>query len=134
MRCVFDTNVLISALLSEDGPPAQLLASWLERAFTLASAEGQLDEVRRVSRYPKLKGRLKPYAVGGLVNRIREKALMVEPVALDVSADPDDNLILGIAVAAEADILVTGDKSHLLVLKAVEGVSILTARAFLKTF
>lgn len=134
MKCVFDTNILISALLSEDGPPAQLLALWLEHTFTLASAEGQLEEVRRVSRYPKLKGRLKPYVVGGLVNRIREKALMVEPVTLDVSADPDYNLILGIAVAAEADVLVTGDKSHLLVLKAVEGISILPAGALLKSF
>ena len=133
MKCVFDTNIF-SALLSEDGPPAQLLALWLERAFTLASAEVQLEEVRRVSRYPKLGGRFKPYVVGGLVNRIREKALLVEPIALDVSADPDDNLILGIAVAAEVDVLVTGNKSHLLGLKAVEGVSILSAKAFLKSF
>ena len=134
MKCVFDTNILVSALLSEDGPPAQLLALWLERAFTLASAEVQLEEIRRVTRYSKLKGRLKPYVVGGLINRIREKALLVEPVILDVSADPDDNLILGIAVAAEADVLVTGDKSHLLGLKVVEGVSILSARAFLRSF
>ena len=134
MKCVFDTNILVSALLSENGPPAHLLALWLERAFTLASAEVQLEEVRRVSRYPKLRGRLKPYVVGGLVNRIREKALLVEPVALDVSADPDDNLILGIAVAAGVDVLVTGDKSHLLGLKAVEGVAILPARVFLRVF
>ena len=134
MKCVFDTNILVSALLSENGPPAHLLALWLERAFTLASAEVQLEEVRRVSRYPKLRGRLKPYVVGGLVNRIREKALLVEPVALDVSADPDDNLISGIAVAAGVDVLVTGDKSHLLGLKAVEGVAILPARVFLRVF
>ena len=134
MKCAFDTNILVSALLSEDGPPAQLLALWLEHAFTLASAEVQLEEIRQVSRYPKLGGRLKPYVVGGLVNRVREKALIVESVTLDVSADPDDNLILGIAVAAEVDVFVTGDKSHLLGLKAVEDVSILPAGAFLKSF
>lgn len=134
MKCVFDTNILISALLSENAPPAHLLDLWLERAFTLVSAEVQLSEVRRVSRYPKLKGRLKPHAVGGLINRIRDKAELVEPVTLDVSPDPDDNLILGIAVAARANVLVTGDKSHLLALETVDGVSILSTRAFLKSF
>jgi len=134
VKCVLDTNILVSALLSEAAPPAQLLNLWLERAFVLVSAEVQLDEVRRVSRYPKLKGRLKPYVIGGLINRIRNKALMVDPVTLNVSADPDDNLILGIAVAADAEVLVTGDRSHLLALKAVEGVSILPARVFLASF
>lgn len=92
----------------------------------------QLDEVHRVSRYPKLTLRLKPHVVGGLINRVRDKALMVEPAMLDVSADPDNNLILGIAVAAEAEVLVTGDKSHLLALETVQGVTIQTARAFLE--
>lgn len=133
MKCLLDTNVLIAALLSEDAPPARLLDRWLEGAFTLVSAEAQLSELRRVSRYPKLRERLKPYAVGRLVNRVRDKALLVEPVTLDVSPDPDDNLILGVAVAARADVLVTGDKSHLLALKTVEGVSIQTARAFLSS-
>ena len=131
MKCVFDTNIFISALLSEDAPPAHLLELWLEDALTLVSAEVQLAELRRVSRYPKLRGRLKPYLVGGLVNRIRDKAMLVEPIPIDVSPDPDDNLILGIAVAAKANVLVTGDKSHLMRLKSVEGVSVSGARALL---
>ena len=134
MKCVFDTNIFISALLSEDAPPAHLLGLWLEDVFTLASAEVQLAELRRVSRYPKLRGRLKPYSVGGLINRIRDKAALVAPIVLDLSPDPDDNLILGIAVAAKADVLVTGDKSHLLSLKTVESISILSARGFLDRF
>ena len=127
MKCVFDTNIFISALLSEDAPPARALDLWLAHTFALISAEVQLSEIRRVSRYPRLRGRLKPYAVGGLINHIRRKALMIEPVTLDISPDPDDNLILGIAVGAQADVLVTGDKSHLLSLKTVEGVSIRSA-------
>lgn len=134
MRCVLDTNIFISALLSDDAPPARVFDLWLEHAFTLVSAEVQLSEIRRVSRYPKLKARLKPYAVGGLINRVRADALIVRPAPLDVSADPDDNLILGVAVAAGADTLVTGDKSHLLGLGTVEGVSVRSARAFLALF
>lgn len=61
MKCVFDTDIFISALLSEAAPPAHLLELWLEDAFTSASAEVQLAELRRVSRYLKLRGRLKPY-------------------------------------------------------------------------
>lgn len=134
MKVVVDTNVLVSALLSKDAPPAYLLDLWLEHAFILVSAEGQLGELRRVSRYPKLRDRLKAHLVGGLINRIRDRAELVEPATLDASPDPDDNLILGIAVAAEADVLVTGDKSHLLSLKTVGGVSVLSARTFLNRF
>ncbi len=70
---------------------------------------------------------------GGRANEPRP-GKMLEPVPIDVSADPDDHLILGIAVAARADVLVTGDKSHLLRLKTAEGVSILSARGFLNRF
>lgn len=134
MKCVLDTNILVAALLSEASPPARLLDLWLEQAFTLVTAEGQLEELRRVSRYPKLRTRLKPYVVGTLINRLRTRADMVDPVRLDISADPDDNLILGVAVAAQADFLVTGDKSHLLGLGVVEGVRVQTARVVLERF
>lgn len=47
-----------------------------------------------------------------------------------LSPDPDDNLVLAIALEGQADMLVTGDKGHLLSLK-VRGLRIATVRQFL---
>ena len=48
-----------------------------------------------------------------------------------VREDPDDNRILECALAADADVIVSGDR-HLLKLGAYEGITILTPRDFLK--
>lgn len=48
MRVVLDTNVLISALLIEIPPPAQLIAAWRRGKFNLLTASPQLEELMRV--------------------------------------------------------------------------------------
>jgi predicted nucleic acid-binding protein len=63
---------------------------------------------------------------------LEEIASMVSsvPLAAEVCRDPDDVKILGLAVAANADYIVTGDKDLLLVLKKFQGVPIVTPRLF----
>ena len=51
------------------------------------------------------------------------------PLAAEVCRDPDDIKILGLAVASNADYIVTGDKD-LLVLKSFQNIPILTPRSF----
>ena len=52
------------------------------------------------------------------------------PVA-PVTGDPDDDVILATAVAAEVSVLISGDRKHLLPLGEYAGVRILTPQAFL---
>ena len=49
----------------------------------------------------------------------------------DVTSDPDDNVILACAVEAEVEILVSGDRKHLLPVGAYRGVRVLTPQALL---
>lgn len=115
MRVVLDTNVLVSALLVELSPPAQLVAHWRRGGFSLLTASPQLDELMRVTRYPKISARIKPALAGRLINDLREVAVVVETLPqVDVSPDPYDNYLLSIASGGVADYLVTGDKPHLL--------------------
>jgi len=132
VRVVLDTNVLISALLVEDSPPAQLITHWRQGRFALLTAAPQLDELMRVTRYPKIRARLKPALAGRLINELREIAVVVEALPeVDVSPDPYDNYLLSIASGGEADYLVTGDKPDLLALGSHDGTRIVSVRDFI---
>lgn len=132
MRLVIDTNILISALLSETSLPAQLLSRWRQGHFDLLTSAAQLDEFMRVTRYPRLRERLSPALAGRLINELRRLAVVVDKLpSLEVSPDPDDDHLLALAVAGRADFLVTGDKHDLLAIGRHEGTPIITVRAFL---
>ena len=132
MRVVLDTNIILSGLITTDRPPRYILDAWFENRFTLVSSEWQLSELRRVSRYAKVRKRLKPHLVGRLVRRVRTKGILLTNLpTLELSPDPDDNPLLATAVAGQADVLVTGDRADVLVLGKVKGIPIVSARDFL---
>ncbi len=132
MRLVVDTDILISALLVSGSLPAYLVVLWRAGAFALLTSSVQVEELMRVSRYPKIRARLAPAVAGRLINDLREIAFMVANLpAIDVCADPYDNYLLATAVAGGADFLVTGDKRDLLGIKVYRGSRILTVRDFL---
>lgn len=132
MRLVVDTNILISALLAGTSLPAQLILLWREGRFDLLTSAEQLDELRRVTRYPKIRERLAPALAGRLINDIRDLALLLTALpVVTASPDPYDNYLLAMAAAGSADFLVTGDKRDLLALRLFEGTKILTVRDFL---
>lgn len=132
MRVVLDTNILLSTLISRHGPPFRILTAWRRGTCQLLTCPSQLVELRRVSRYPKLRAVLRPHDVGEVVNRLKE-IMLPEPPPLDhhALADPDDAWLLALALATEAQYLVTGDKrAGLLAMGRVGQARILTAREF----
>ncbi len=132
MRLVVDTNILISALLAGTSLPARLIVLWREGRFDLLTSAEQLDELRRVTRYPKIRERLAPALAGRLINEIRDLALLLADLpTVTASPDPYDNYLLAMAASGAADFLVTGDKRDLLALGLFEGTKIITVRDFL---
>ncbi len=132
MRLVIDTNILVSALLAGTSLPAHLIVLWREGRFDLLTSAEQLDELMRVTRYPKIRERLAPSLAGRLINELREIAVVVDKLpTVTVCPDPDDNYLLAMAAAGAADFLVTGDRRHLLGIKRYAGARIITARDFL---
>jgi uncharacterized protein len=113
MRVVLDTNVLLSALISPHGAPDLIYHAWRTGRFDLVTSTIQLDELRRVSRYPKLKAILPAHRVGAMVNNM-QRAIVLEqlpkiPAGIEVK-DPNDTFLFAMAVAGEANTLVTGDR------------------------
>jgi putative PIN family toxin of toxin-antitoxin system len=92
VRLVVDTNILVSALLSAASLPAQIVLLWRASRFDLLTAAEQLDEIGRVTRYPKIRERLHPAVAGRLVNDLRAIAVMLGTLpVVEASPDPDDN-------------------------------------------
>jgi hypothetical protein len=132
MWLVIDTNILISALLSSTSLPAHLIVLWREGRFDLLTSAQQLDELMRVTRYPKIRERLASALAGWLINELRGIAAVVSKMpVVSVSPDAYDNYLLAMASAGAADFLVTGDKRDLLGLKLYQGTRIITVREFL---
>lgn len=134
MRVVLDTNVLLSALISQSGPPDAIYNAWRAARFELVTSMVQLDEVRRVSRYPRLKAILPAHRVGAMVNNM-QRAIVLEhlpspPQGVEIN-DPNDAFLVTMALAGEADYLVTGDRrAGLLQLGSAGRTRIVTPAAF----
>ena len=126
MRVVLDANVIIAAFAARG-----LCESVMEVCLSdheIVLCDDLLDEILRNLR---LKIKLPQSLVDDIGELLREHANISNPLPLtsDVCRDPDDIKILGLAVASNADYIVTGDKD-LLVLKKFQGIHILNPRSF----
>lgn len=132
MLVVLDSNVLISALISTGSPPDRIYRAWREKRFTLVTSKDQLAELRRASRYPKLRKVVPSREFGTLINRLHGARTLGKLPRIDFSQDAADNYLLAMAAAAGADFLVTGDTKGLLRFKRFGRTRILTPSSFLK--
>ena len=127
---VFDTNILLSALLSLRGNPFRCLA--LAKAGTVQSVTCQeiLDEFQEKL---ECKFDYTPERARAAADEVRKISRLVRIAnTLDVvSADPDDNKVVECAVLGGATHVVTGDRRHLLPLGSYQGISIVSATDFL---
>jgi putative PIN family toxin of toxin-antitoxin system len=133
MQVVLDTNVLISAVISSRGAPAQILRLWEEERFDLLVSPSILEELERVIRYPRIQQRynLPETEVARFLQLIRIGAVLVEPKIeiMAIAADPSDNRCLECAVEGGASYIISGDQ-HLLELEEFEGIVILAPAVF----
>ncbi|MBI5101851.1 MAG: putative toxin-antitoxin system toxin component, PIN family [Nitrospirae bacterium] len=112
LKVVIDTNVLVSALLKGNSPPAFILALLRKRMMTLCLSKAIFEEYRAVLDREKFR-HIKEAATPLLLS-IKKGGLLVEPkLRIDViTADPADNKFLECAQAAQADFLITGNTKH----------------------
>lgn len=120
-RAVLDTNVLVSALISPGGGSARLLLELRSGAFELIVSPLLLAELRDVLRRAKFRRYVSEAEVDAYVDLIRNGSVMhadPTPGSEQLSADPDDEYLIDLARAVQADAVVSGD-AHLLDLRAV---------------
>ena len=129
-RLVIDTNVFVSGLISESGPPARILHAIQKRRVIHLVSDPIVEEYLRVLEYPRIRRfrKITDAFVADIAAYLVYQTERVELVStIKRSQDPDDAVFLETAVDGRATLLVTGDKADLLALEAVEGVPIVTA-------
>jgi uncharacterized protein len=111
LRIVLDTNVLISGLLSPYGPPAEVVGMVVGGAVTLCVDARILIEYEQVLMRPRFG--FAPAAVDALIAFVEAESLHVASTPWsEPLPDPDDAPFLEVAVAGDADCLVTGNVAH----------------------
>ena len=125
-RLVLDTNVVVTGLLWL-GPPRRLIDQAIERRFELCSSTVLIDELTRTLGYPKFTQRMAQHETNVTILVAQYQALtyllMPSRIPRVVPRDADDDHVIACAVAARADLIVTGDR-HLLELGGFRGISI----------
>lgn len=127
MRLVLDTNVVVSALLW-GGAPRLLLETGRDRRTELFTSAPLLAELTDILVRPKFGKKIAAslLSVDQLVDRYAELAMLVRPASMPrVAPDPDDDVVIGTALSAMADFIVTGDR-QLLSVADHQGVRIVT--------
>ena len=128
MRVVFDTNILVSALVFPGGRGDAALRRVIARTDQLVMSKPVLDELLDVlsRKFAREAEELAHVAVF-----VSELAMVVAPKRrLRIVQDDPDNRILECALAGRAEAIVTGDKA-LLALESFRNIPVVTLRAYL---
>ena len=132
MRIVLDTNFLVSAAITPHGKVSIIMDLVNDGRLELFISPFILYEMDYVlARYGWDQAKIKE-----ALEAIKEVSEVIEPkVTIDIiKTDPPDNRILECAVAAKADVLVTGDRKHIRPLGTFRSIKILTPSEFLEQF
>jgi len=131
VRIVLDTNVVLSALLWRGTPHHSLATIGQRSSILLYSSTALLEELADVLTRPSATKRL------ALIGRSAREVLadfveaieLVEPASVPrmVVGDVDDDQVIAAAIAARADLIVSGDRKHLLPLGSHQGIDIVDA-------
>jgi uncharacterized protein len=130
LRCVFDTNIFVSAFVFPD--------SNARRAFRLARREAMLllspatiEELREVLMRERFRKYFSAEDARRFLSLVGQEADWINPtVRITACRDPKDNKFLEVALDGRATHIVTGDKD-LLVLDPYATTRIISPRDFL---
>jgi len=132
LRVVFDTNVLVSALI-KTGKPRELWRKVLDKKLRSITSTQIVNELEEVLRRPKFSSYVDVGDIQKFVDEVSRVSEFVEIASKFnvIKEDMADNIILSCAHDDKADCIVSGDE-HLLALKGFKGIKIVAAGELLR--
>ncbi len=133
MRLILDTNILVSAFVFKS-ENANIVVRHAAKKHTLLFSESTFKELKSTLLKPKFAELVElPTISNFIINLVRIGEFIELAEKITVCRDPKDNKFLELAVAGNADCIVTGDKD-LLVLNLFRGIKIISPSDFLIQF
>jgi putative PIN family toxin of toxin-antitoxin system len=133
MRLILDTNILISAFVFKS-ETANLVVRHAAKKHTLLFSESTFKELKSTLLKPKFAEIAELITIRNFIINLVRIGEFIEPTEkITDCRDPKDNKFLELAVAGNADCIVTGDKD-LLVLNPFRGIKIISPADFLIQF
>ena len=136
MKITVDTNILVSATFWQ-GSSNSIMEKVECGEVELVLSKDILNEFSAVLLYPEIQEKIKNkhLEMNRTIAKVVSVSTIIEPeLKLDeIKDDPDDNKILECAVAGGVDFIVSNDK-HLLKLKKVQGIPIITSDEFIQMY
>ena len=112
LTVVLDTNVLVSGLLSSNGPPAKILDLILGEHIQVAYDDRILGEYEEVLSRPEL--HIHPSKSLAVIDHLEISGCYIESETLSTEGytDLDDVMFAEVFITSNADALVTGNLRH----------------------
>jgi putative PIN family toxin of toxin-antitoxin system len=130
-KVVYDTNVVVSGLLSNRGIPALLLDLVFNKRVSLFLSPEIFDEYERVLRRPIF--RIQPRQRESVLRQLRSLGHWTEPrERAEAASDPDDNRFLECALAGEVEFVITGNLRHFP--RTFRGTRVVSPRQFFEIY
>jgi putative PIN family toxin of toxin-antitoxin system len=131
LRCIFDTNVLVSALLLPDSKPRHALDVALREGKVLISF-ATLAELNEVLSRKRFRSYVDEEDVRSFLAALTREAEWVDvEIQIQACRDPKDDKFLELAVSGQGTHIVTGD-TDLLALNPFQGIEILPPHLLLE--
>jgi putative PIN family toxin of toxin-antitoxin system len=126
-----DTNVLVSAFIA-GGPPSRVIEAAIDGRIELVLAVPVIDELERVLT---VKLGFEPQRLRDIITLLADISVAhvdapTQPVEA-VTGDPDDDVVLACGVSAGVQIIVSGDRRHMLPIREHRAIRIVSPQALL---
>ena len=136
MKVVLDTNIWVSAIIW-GGIPEEIIVLGQKQLLSIATSQNLLSELESTLNKKKIQVKLEALnlKISSLISLVRESVTLypIEEFNVPQLRDPDDNIVLATAIAAQSGVIITGDKD-LLILGKHQNIRIVTAKDFLQRY
>jgi putative PIN family toxin of toxin-antitoxin system len=136
MIVVLDTNIWLSAIIW-GGIPDEIISLQEQRKIEIASSRKLLSELENTFNKKKIQPKLEALqlTIPSAISLVYEfvNIYPIEELIVPELRDPDDTVVLATAIAANAEVIITGDLD-LLILQEYQNMQIMTATDFLEQY
>ncbi|MBI2142049.1 putative toxin-antitoxin system toxin component, PIN family [Candidatus Woesearchaeota archaeon] len=135
VRVVLDTNVIVSAAISEEGNPARVFQLILLGMIENVTTQQIIDEIKEVFERPRIARLISAEGKEFVISNFEKSSIKVMAKSkFDViKDDSDDNKFIEAAIDGGADYIISGD-AHLQELIKFRNIIIFSPKEFLDDF